>query len=179
MTITALKRLEEKAQLAGHGELPKYSATLRHALKKERDPLLGEMILSSLGSEIDERVESAANPADVPSRSLSKLDAKLEPALWKHMQEVYGGPEGYTIDYMSLDSNVHLDCKGRPLRHYTPWPTPLSAGVNLVAQNPVVNGNTGQRENGPTPANAYVIFTSSDELIDLAHTRMISAAIPA
>ena len=35
---------------------------------------------------------------------------------------------------MSLDSNVQTDHDGKPLPHFSPWPTPNSAGVNVFAQ---------------------------------------------
>lgn len=35
---------------------------------------------------------------------------------------------------MSLDSNVMQDENGYPLPHFTPYPTPASAGVNVFAQ---------------------------------------------
>ncbi|CAH3131669.1 unnamed protein product [Porites lobata] len=35
---------------------------------------------------------------------------------------------------MSLDSNVQFDEKGVPLRHFTPFYTPMSSGINVFAQ---------------------------------------------
>ena len=37
-------------------------------------------------------------------------------------------------DLMSLDSNVQFDEKGVPLRHFTPFYTPMSSGINVFAQ---------------------------------------------
>ncbi|KAK3706526.1 hypothetical protein QZH41_003273 [Actinostola sp. cb2023] len=39
---------------------------------------------------------------------------------------------------MALDSNTQLDVNGNPLKHFSPWFTPLSAGVNVFAQ--VIDG---------------------------------------
>jgi len=36
---------------------------------------------------------------------------------------------------MALDSNTPLDAQGHPLRHFTPWPTQNSAGVNVFFPN--------------------------------------------
>ena len=41
----------------------------------------------------------------------------------------------HSFDLMALDSNVQLNKLGSPLPHFTPWPTPLSNGVNLFAQD--------------------------------------------
>ena len=35
---------------------------------------------------------------------------------------------------MSVDSNTMTDYNGKILKHFTPYPTPLSAGVNLFSQ---------------------------------------------
>ena len=35
---------------------------------------------------------------------------------------------------MSLDSNVQFDEKGVPLRHFMPFYTPMSSGINVFAQ---------------------------------------------
>lgn len=34
---------------------------------------------------------------------------------------------------MALDSNAMLNNEGKPLRHFTPFPTPCSAGVSVFA----------------------------------------------
>ena len=46
----------------------------------------------------------------------------------------FGGSGGHTIDLMALDSNCMKDRHGRPLRHFTPYSTPGSSGVNLFTQ---------------------------------------------
>ena len=47
------------------------------------------------------------------------------------MQQVIGS---HTIDLMSLGSNVQFHEKGVPLRHFTPFYTPMSSGFNVFAQ---------------------------------------------
>ena len=41
----------------------------------------------------------------------------------------------HSCDLMSLDSNAMLSKDGAILRHFTPHPTPASAGVNVFAQD--------------------------------------------
>lgn len=74
---------------------------------------------------------SARNPADAPSRVLSDKDCKLSAPAWSKVQQAFGP---HTIDLMSLDSNVQFDEKGVPLRHFTPFYTPMSSGINVFAQ---------------------------------------------
>ena len=64
-----------------------------------------------------------------PSRNLSDLDCILTPEKWLCL-------EPHSFDLMSLDSNCQRDRSGNPLPHFTPWPTPGSAGVNVFA-NPL------------------------------------------
>ena len=40
----------------------------------------------------------------------------------------------HSVDLMGLDSNTPLDAQGHPLKHFTPWPTQNSAGVNVFSQ---------------------------------------------
>jgi hypothetical protein len=47
----------------------------------------------------------------------------------------------HTLDLMSLDSNAQKDSDGKALRHFFPWPTANSAGVNLFAQTLQVDDN--------------------------------------
>ena len=42
------------------------------------------------------------NPVDSHSRRLS-MDSKLCPALWKVVEQQFGGPTGHTCDLMALD----------------------------------------------------------------------------
>lgn len=76
-------------------------------------------------------VPSKANLADAPSRVLSAADCMLASQHWRQLETLWGP---HTVDLMSLDSNVHKSKDNEPLRHFTPSPTPDSAGVNLFAQ---------------------------------------------
>ena len=78
-------------------------------------------------------VASSENPADEPSRRLSVLDSKLHPDVWGVVQREFGGSSGHTCDLMPLDSNVMCDLHGNPLPHFSPYPSPASCGVNLLA----------------------------------------------
>ena len=75
-------------------------------------------------------VLSKENLADEPSRQLNKSDATLHTGIWHKIQEQFGGGTGHRIDLMSVDSNTMTDYNGKILKHFTPYPTPLSAGVN-------------------------------------------------
>ena len=75
------------------------------------------------------------NPADSHSRRLSTMDTKLCPALWKVVEQQFGGPTGHTCDLIALDSNAMKDRFGKSLPHFTPCQTPASSGVNLFAQD--------------------------------------------
>jgi hypothetical protein len=79
-------------------------------------------------------IPSKENLADEPSRQLNKSDATLHTGIWHKIQEQFGGGTGNTIDLMSVDSNTMKDYNGKILKHFTPYPTPLSAGVNLFSQ---------------------------------------------
>ena len=79
-------------------------------------------------------VASQDNPADAPSRRLSSSDCQLDSALWDTVQRLFGGLTGHSYDLMALDSNAMRDLNGNPLPHFTPWPSPASAGVNFFAQ---------------------------------------------
>lgn len=75
-------------------------------------------------------IPTSENPADAPSRSLNRKDAMLSESCWLRVQEEFGP---HSCDLMSLDSNVMRDQMG-PLKHYTPYPTPNSAGINVFSQ---------------------------------------------
>ena len=79
---------------------------------------------------------SDANPAVVPSRSLSLHDSKLSQETWILVQERFGGSSGHSVDLMALPSNVQFHPSGSPLPFLSPFPVPGSAGVNLFAQLP-------------------------------------------
>lgn len=78
-----------------------------------------------------EYVNTKENPADAPSRALTNLDVKLSDQVWEQIQDGFGP---HTVDLMSLDSNAMVDADGQPLRHFTPWETPHTAGVDVFAQ---------------------------------------------
>ena len=54
-------------------------------------------------------VPSDKNPADMPSRSLSKSDATLSRRSWLIVDQLFGGMSGHTLDLMALDSNAMED----------------------------------------------------------------------
>jgi hypothetical protein len=83
-------------------------------------------------------VPSKENVADEPSRSLCPQDAKLSVYSWNRIQGKFGP---HSIDLMALDSNAMVDSEGLPLRHFTPFPTPLSSGVNLFAMDIATEAN--------------------------------------
>ena len=76
-------------------------------------------------------VPSSANPADPPFRVLLDLDCMLSRKAWRELEHKFGP---HTIDLMSLDSNAQIDSEGKALRHFTPFFTPHSSGVNVFAQ---------------------------------------------
>ena len=93
-------------------------------------------------------VPSHLNQADWISRRLSRSDAMLSPKSWEVVQRRFGGVYGHDLDLMSLVSNVQRDWQGNPLKHFTPYPTPGSSGVNVFNQD--LSGCDGNR------VNAYV-----------------------
>lgn len=86
-------------------------------------------------------VPSKMNLADEPSRKLLKSDAMLSDMAWYTIQEHFGGVKGHTIDMMALDSNCMTDALSRSLKHFTPYPTPLTSGINVFAQDIDKNEN--------------------------------------
>lgn len=80
-------------------------------------------------------VPSKSNPAEWFSRKLSRSDSMLSPLCWNMVQSEFAGVGGHNLDLMALDSNTHLDKSGSLLRHFTPYPTPLSPGVNVFNQD--------------------------------------------
>lgn len=84
-------------------------------------------------------VSSENNLADQPSRELLKSDSMLTKEIWHLIQRIYGGPDGHTYDLMALDSNCMKSNDGSVLKHFTPFPTPRSDGVNVFAQD-IPNG---------------------------------------
>ncbi|KAK3701457.1 hypothetical protein QZH41_004064 [Actinostola sp. cb2023] len=80
-------------------------------------------------------VPSALNEADQFSRKLTKADSMLSARCWQMVQNEFGGLKGHNLDLMSLDSNAMRDKKGEVLPHFSPFPTPKSAGVNVFNQD--------------------------------------------
>ena len=80
-------------------------------------------------------VPSECNAADGFSRKLTATDSILAPQCWDKVQELFGGSRGHSLDLMSLDSNVQRDRVGRPLPHFTPYPTLGSAGVDVFSHD--------------------------------------------
>ena len=58
-------------------------------------------------------------------------DAMLAECTWLKVQNQLGP---HYLDLMALDSNVMRDHVGKPLRHFSPWPTPNSEATNVFAQ---------------------------------------------
>ncbi|XP_077998242.1 uncharacterized protein LOC144451313 [Glandiceps talaboti] len=93
-------------------------------------------VVDGLDIEIEMRyIPSRHNPADPPSRRLTPADARLLPEYWERIDREFGGKDGHSVDLMALDSNAQHDRNGTPLRHFTPWETPNTSGVDVFAQN--------------------------------------------
>lgn len=76
-------------------------------------------------------VPSSENEADQPSRVCSFGDSTLTDVSWQRVESRYGP---HTVDLMALDSNVQKSKEGLSLKHFTPYPTPQSSGVNIFVQ---------------------------------------------
>ncbi|KAK3700587.1 hypothetical protein QZH41_001585 [Actinostola sp. cb2023] len=76
-------------------------------------------------------VPSSANPADAPSRVLSEKDCMLSRSAWLEVERCFGP---HSIDLMALESNVQRKSSGQPLRHFSPFPSQSSEGINVFAQ---------------------------------------------
>lgn len=77
-------------------------------------------------------IPSAHNPADALSRVLSDKDCMLASDGWATLESLFGP---HSIDLMALDANAQPDSSGTPLKHFTPFASPASHGVNLFAQH--------------------------------------------
>ena len=80
-------------------------------------------------------VPSDSYPADWFSRVLSKADSMLSKQCWQIVEAEFGGLSGHNLDLMALDSNVQRNRQNEPLRHFTPYPMPSSAGMNVFNQD--------------------------------------------
>ena len=76
-------------------------------------------------------VESSANPDDGVSHALSKADCMISHRVWWYIEHLLGP---YTVDRFSLDSNAMSDAIGKLLKHFTPYLSPQSAGIDAFAQ---------------------------------------------
>lgn len=83
-------------------------------------------------------VPSGSNLADVPSRSFNSLDTMLSEKSWSVVESYF---EPHYVDLMSLNANGMRSTDGNALKHFTPYHTPLSLGVNLSCQNVRRKGN--------------------------------------
>ena len=93
-------------------------------------------VLSSRNVQISlTHVLSRENPADGSSRRLSSLDSRLTIEAWERVETAFGGPGRHSFDLMALDSNVMFGRRGTPVPHFSHYPIPQSAGVNLFSQN--------------------------------------------
>ena len=80
-------------------------------------------------------MESDENNANAPSRRLSCRDSKLSAEAFVAVDHAFGGFTGHSFDLMALDSNAVMGKDGKPLPHFTPRPSPCSAGVNPFCQD--------------------------------------------
>ena len=78
------------------------------------------------------------------------------PQSFRNWVESLVGP--HSIDLMALDSNSQCH------RHYTPYPTPLSTGVNFFAHNPCLDEH-GRKENGYLFPPIYLIRPALQHLL--------------
>lgn len=83
-------------------------------------------------------VPSAENLADAPSRNISYTDCMLQETIWQVVDEMYGP---HTVDLMATDANVMMSTSGLPLRHFTQYPSPQTAGVNVVLHKAYLSKN--------------------------------------
>ena len=136
-TLQASKTLVSNARVDAHTDNTAFlqswekqggkNAQLNDVLKKLHDTAFALNTVISL-----KYVPSCANPADPPSRVLSDMDCMLARKVWLQLERRFGP---HTIDLMSLDSNAQSNSMGNTLRHFTPFFTPQSSGVNVFAQS--------------------------------------------
>ena len=77
-------------------------------------------------------VPSGENAADLPSRNRSDKNCMLSNSAWDQVDRLFGH---HTFDLMSLDSNCQNNRVGLRLRHFTPFATPESSGINVFAHS--------------------------------------------
>ena len=78
---------------------------------------------------------SVENPADGPSRHLSRSDSRLSEDAWKLVESMFGGEVGHSFNLMALKSNVVIGKTGVALPYFSPYPSPSSKGCNLFCQD--------------------------------------------
>lgn len=103
----------------------------------ELNAVLKDLFMFCLGHNVLlklDYVPTDKNEADAPSREIRKSDSCLTNKSWNLVQKAFGGPQGHNVDLMALDSNAMKSREGEPLPHFTPYPTPGSAGVNVFSQ---------------------------------------------
>jgi len=103
------------------------SEQLHYALKE-----LSQTLLAQSTSLCLQFVPSPLNQARALSRVLSDKDCTLAPEPWKESENLFGP---HTFDLMALDSNIQIGCSGSPLSHFTPFPTPDSREVSVIAKH--------------------------------------------
>lgn len=111
-----------------------------------KDPALNRIMKSLWNFSVDNNmdlhllyVKSEDNPADCHSRRLSALDCMLTREKFETIEKRFGP---HSVVLMSLDSNCMISqVNGKPLRHFTPYPTPLSAVVNVFSQDITLEKN--------------------------------------
>lgn len=107
--------------------------------QKGKDPQLNNIMKELYNFTVDFNMDlkliyipSKSNPADSVSRNISAQDCMLSREKFCLVDSTFGP---HTVDMMSLDSNAMQDSKGNPLKHFTPFPSPNSSGVNVFSQN--------------------------------------------
>ena len=98
--------------------------------------VLRELVFLCLDLNVDLRllwIPTASNPADAPSRCLSRLDAGLSCSL-RHRVWNRFGPLSW--DLMAIPSNAFRLRGGRPLPFFSPFPVLGSSGVDVFSQSP-------------------------------------------
>ena len=58
----------------------------------------------------------------------------LSKPCWDMAEAEFGGLSEHNLALMALDSSAQCDRQGCPLPHFTSYPTPGSAGVNVFNQ---------------------------------------------
>ena len=169
LTLQACKSLIANSRLDVHtGNMAFMQSWLK---QRGKNPQLNEVlkdlctILLECNATISFKfIPSSRNPADFPSRSVSDKDCMLSGSALVKVDSHFGP---HTLDLMSLDFNAQKDASGNLLKHFTPHPTPVTAGVDVFAQ--VI----------PPEENAYVFppFVLVGPLLKFLETSNVSFTI--